>query len=78
MTPPLLFLPQSHAEMDAMDLSAPEEVLLDENVEAAKHSFYMVGGFEVSPDHRWVGGGTLRGVLHGTASYLKLPQGLRL
>lgn len=30
-----------------------EEVLLDENEEAKKHKFYMVGGFEESPDHRW-------------------------
>lgn len=35
-----------------MDESVPEEVLLDENVEADKYSFYMVGGFEVSPDHK--------------------------
>ena len=35
-----------------MDESSPEEVLLDENVEAAKSEFYMVGGFEVSPNHR--------------------------
>lgn len=31
---------------------AAEEVLLDENEEAKKHKFYMVGGFEESPDHR--------------------------
>lgn len=42
-------------EGDAMDTSIPEEVLLDENEEAAKYEFYMVGGFEVSPDHRWGG-----------------------
>lgn len=36
-----------------MDESIPEEILFDENVEAARHKFYMVGGFEVSPDHRW-------------------------
>lgn len=34
-----------------MDASLPEEILLDENAEAAAHAFYMVGGFEVSPDH---------------------------
>ena len=32
------------AETDEMDESLPEVVLLDENAEAAKHSFYMVGG----------------------------------
>ncbi len=30
------------AESDVMDSSIPEEVLLDENAEAEKHSFYMV------------------------------------
>ena len=30
--------------------SGEEEILLDENEEAAKHSFYMVGGFAVSQD----------------------------
>ncbi|GAB4817223.1 hypothetical protein N2152v2_004269 [Parachlorella kessleri] len=39
-------------EVDTMGESSPEEVLLDENVEAAKYDFYMVGGFEVSPNHR--------------------------
>ena len=29
-------------ESDVMDSSIPEEVLLDENAEAEKHSFYMV------------------------------------
>lgn len=54
------------AETDVMDDSLPEEVLLDENAEAEKHSFYMVGGFEVSPNQQllaWaedtVGGGRL-------------------
>lgn len=28
----------------------PEEILLDQNKEAAKHSFYMVGGLSVSLD----------------------------
>ena len=31
--------------------SPAEEVLLDENEEAKRHKFYMVGGFEESPDH---------------------------
>lgn len=31
---------------------AAEEVLLDENEEAKRHTFYMVAGFEVSPDHK--------------------------
>lgn len=35
-----------------MDESSPEEVLLDENAEAKGHAFYMVGGFEVSPNHK--------------------------
>jgi oligopeptidase B len=35
-----------------MDLSSPEEVLLDENKEAEGHAFYMIGGLSVSPDHR--------------------------
>ncbi|KAK9830261.1 hypothetical protein WJX72_010654 [[Myrmecia] bisecta] len=39
-------------EADEMDVSQAEEVLLDENKEAAKHPFYIVSGFEVSPDHR--------------------------
>lgn len=30
---------------------APEQVLLDENEESKGHEFYMVGGFEISPDH---------------------------
>lgn len=30
-----------------MDASLQEEVLLDENAQAQKHSFYMVRGFEV-------------------------------
>jgi protease II len=40
------------AETDIMDESLPEEILLDENAEAEKHSFYMVGSFEVSPDQQ--------------------------
>ena len=39
------------AEKDAMDIAEPEEILLDGNKEAAKYSFYMLGSFEVSPDH---------------------------
>lgn len=30
---------------------APEEILLDENAESKGKDFYMVGGFEISPDH---------------------------
>jgi len=33
-------------------LNATEEVLLDENEEAKRYSFYMVAGFEESPDHK--------------------------
>ncbi len=32
----------ARAENDVVDSSIPEEVLLDENAEAEKHSFYMV------------------------------------
>ena len=35
-----------------MATSEAEEVLLDENAEAAKHTFYMVGALETSPDHK--------------------------
>lgn len=38
------------SEESTMDRSAAEEVLLDENREAAKHGFYVVGGFAVSLD----------------------------
>lgn len=44
------------SETDALDPSQPEEVLLDENAEARAHAFYMVGGFEVSPNHKYVAG----------------------
>lgn len=40
------------AESDEMDNSQEEEVLLDENAEAARFDFYMVGGLEASPDHK--------------------------
>ena len=36
---------------DAMDHSAPEEVLLDENAHARAHAYFRVGGMEVSHDH---------------------------
>ena len=36
---------------DVMDRGAPEEVLLDENVQARGHSYFRVGGMEVSHDH---------------------------
>jgi oligopeptidase B len=32
--------------------NATDEVLLDENVEAAQHDFFDLGAFEMSPDHR--------------------------
>ncbi len=35
-----------------MDESQPEEILLDENAEAARFDFYMVGGLEPSPNHK--------------------------
>jgi len=37
----------SHAGSD----HSAEEILLDENKEAEGHEFYMVGGFDVSPNH---------------------------
>jgi len=37
---------------DKLDTEQKEEILLDENKEASGHSFYMVGAFEVSPDHK--------------------------
>lgn len=37
-----------------MDLSVPEEIILDANKEASKHEFYMLGSFEISPDHTMV------------------------
>lgn len=40
------------AESDSMDESQPEEILLDENAEAARFDFYMVGGLEPSPNHK--------------------------
>src|SRR4051794_16981239 len=33
-------------------VDAPEEILLDENVLAAGHGFFALGGFELSPSHR--------------------------
>lgn len=36
-----------HADSD----QSAEEILLDENKEAKGHDFYMVGGFDVSPNH---------------------------
>ena len=32
------------AETETMDESLPEEVLLDENAESEKHTFFMTGG----------------------------------
>lgn len=42
------------AENDELPSSeeGEEEILLDENAEAAKHSFYIVGALETSPDHK--------------------------
>ena len=37
-----------------MDDSEPEEILLDENAEAANHDFYMTSGLEPSPNHKLV------------------------
>jgi oligopeptidase B len=38
----------------AVTPDAPEAVILDENVEAQGHAFYDLGGFEVSPDGRYL------------------------
>lgn len=40
-----------------MEESVPEQVLLDENEEAKRHSFYIVRGLEVSPNHQLLGYG---------------------
>eukprot|EP00884_Botryococcus_braunii_P012722 jgi/Botrbrau1/21450/Bobra.0216s0058.1 len=47
-------LPQ---ETDDMDDSVKEEVLLDENEEAKHHSFFILTGLEVSPNHQLMGYG---------------------
>jgi hypothetical protein len=44
---------EASAENNDMESSLREEVLLDENAQAQKHSFYMVRGFEVrAPSNR--------------------------
>jgi oligopeptidase B len=35
-------------------LDAPEEILLDANVQAAGHSYYRLGTLEISPDCNWL------------------------
>jgi oligopeptidase B len=35
-------------------LEAPEEIYLDENLEAAGFAYYEIGGMEVSPDHNFL------------------------
>jgi oligopeptidase B len=42
---------------------AREQVLLDQNAEAAGHEFYQLGAFEVSPDHRYLA------ILEDTSGY---------
>ena len=37
--------------MDAVDPNVEEEIVLDGNKEASKHSFWMLGSFEISPDN---------------------------
>lgn len=66
---PSTLLSSPPSENDTMDNSAaaaPEEIILDENEEAKGHDFYMVGGFEVSPDHKLVAYGV---DLKGNESY---------
>ena len=41
-----------HCRRRADEDDSPEEILLDENEAAEGHSFFEVGGFAVSPDHR--------------------------
>lgn len=38
--------------METTDYVSKEQVLLDENMEAAKYEFYSVGAFKVSPNHK--------------------------
>lgn len=35
-----------------MDTTQKEEILLNENAEAAHYDFFMVSGLELSPDHK--------------------------
>ena len=35
-------------------MAAPEEILLDANLEAEGHAYYRLGALEVSPDNRWL------------------------
>ena len=42
--------PPAWTESEVMDTTVPEHVLLDENAEAKKHPFYMVGGLDPSPN----------------------------
>ncbi len=35
-------------------LEAKETIMIDANIEAAKHKFYKIGGLNVSPDNRWL------------------------
>jgi len=39
------------AELDTVNPNKEEQVILDGNKEAKKYSFYMLGSYEVSPDH---------------------------
>ena len=49
MRDPTDFWHVSRAEHDQVDESEAEEVLLDENAEAAKHYFYILGALDTSP-----------------------------
>jgi oligopeptidase B len=35
-------------------LKGEEEILIDANIEAAKHSFYQIGGLSISPNNQWL------------------------
>ena len=37
-----------------VSLDAPEQMLLDQNALAAGSPYFRIGGFRVSPDHRWL------------------------
>lgn len=53
----LAALDEPYLETSTPDETQPEEILLDENLEAQKYTFYMVGGFSVSPNEQFLAWG---------------------